>query len=289
MMPYNHFGSYLAGIIVGYILVKHKDKEIPKVVQTLFWILSAVVATLVILGPHEAYKSNEFSILESSLYYALARPAWSWAIAWIVFACGTGRGGPIAAFLSWPAFSPLSSLSYLAYLTHPILMLIHTGRIRERIYFGHYEMMTIFLSRLILTFFLAYFVHVMIEVPFASIETYIFPKKKMSIKKSSNFQRQHHNNGPEGAEGAAGSSSPSSSTSSSDDRQKEEKRTTTTIHIRSESNLPVHHFDNNNLHHMPDHHHHHHHLHEHKPSETSLKRNPLRSLTPKFTKTDQSA
>lgn len=59
-------------------------------------------------------------------------------------------------------------------------MFFHTGRVRERIYFGHYEMVSIFLSRLIMTFFLAYFVHVMIEVPFASIELYIFPKKPKS-------------------------------------------------------------------------------------------------------------
>lgn len=234
MMPYNHFGSYLSGILVGFFLMKHQDKEIPRVrnhnlfyhhnffyhhfalipitlppthffqliffqlifppthfssflswlilqhVQAILWIVSAVVGVLVLCGPHEAYKSILPTVEESSWYYALARTAWSWAIGWMIFACATGRGGPLTTLLSWPAFSPLSSLSYLAYLTHPILMFFHTGRVRERIYFGHYEMICIFLSRLIMTFFLAYFVHVMIEVPFASIESYIFPKKPKS-------------------------------------------------------------------------------------------------------------
>ena len=152
-----------------------------------------MVGILVLCGPHEAYKSIYPSIQESSLYYAFARTAWSWAIGWMIFACTTGRGGPLTTLLSWPAFSPLSSLSYLAYLTHPILMFFHTGRVRERIYFGHYEMVSIFLSRLIMTFFLAYFVHVMIEVPFASIESYIFPfgkpksQKVVNPKKASNI------------------------------------------------------------------------------------------------------
>lgn len=229
MMPYNHFGSYLSGILVGFFLMRHQDKEIPRVrnhnffyhhfapisirlppthfssnsfffqlifppthfssflsllilqhVQAVLWIVSAIVGVLVLCGPHEAYKSILPTVEESSWYYALARTAWSWAIGWMIFACATGRGGPLTTLLSWPAFSPLSSLSYLAYLTHPILMFFHTGRVRERIYFGHYEMISIFLSRLIMTFFLAYFVHVMIEVPFASIESYIFPKKPKS-------------------------------------------------------------------------------------------------------------
>lgn len=109
----------------------------------------------------------------------------------MIFACSTGRGGPLTTLLSWPAFGPLSSLSYLAYLTHPILMFFHTGRIRERIYFGHYEMICIFLSRLIMTFFLAYFVHVMIEVPFASIESYIFLKKPKNQKVVSSSKKCH--------------------------------------------------------------------------------------------------
>ena len=35
MMPYNHFGSYLSGVIIGYFLVQHADKQIPNVCSTL--------------------------------------------------------------------------------------------------------------------------------------------------------------------------------------------------------------------------------------------------------------
>ena len=141
--------------------------------------VSTLTCVAVICGPHEAFKSNLWPILDSSLYYAFARTAWSWAVGWMVFACATGRGGPVHTFLSWSAFGPLSSLSYLAYLTHPLLMIFHTGRIRERIYFGHYEMVCIFLSRLVMTFGLAYLVHVIVEVPFASVEHYMFPKRTL--------------------------------------------------------------------------------------------------------------
>lgn len=136
------------------------------------------------------------SLTESGIYYAFARTAWSWSIGWIVFACSTGRGGPVTAFLSWSFFNPLSNLSFLAYLVHPILMLYHTGRIRERIYFGHYELVNIFISRLVFSFALAYLVHVLIEVPFAGLESYVFPKKnkKPSADKMKGIQGSRRQN-----------------------------------------------------------------------------------------------
>ena len=96
----------------------------------------------------------------------------------------------MTAFLSWSFFNPLSNLSFLAYLVHPILMLLHTGRIRERIYFGHYELINIWVSRLVFSFLLAYFVHVMIEMPFASIESYIFPGKNKKKRVDHNNMRR---------------------------------------------------------------------------------------------------
>src|SRR5258708_1555386 len=51
--------------------------------QTVAWLVSTIVIALVIALPHEAYKSNLPTILQSSFYYAFARTAWSWSIGWI--------------------------------------------------------------------------------------------------------------------------------------------------------------------------------------------------------------
>lgn len=187
MSPYNHFGSYLSGVVIGYFLVRHKDLKINKMVQWILWVVSSVVAVVSLCGPYQAYQQNFPSVFATSSYYALARSSWSWSVGWIIYACATKRGGPVNTLLSWSLFAPLSSLSFLAYLVHPILMLFHTGRIRERIYFGHYELVNIWIARLVFSFLLAYIVHVVIEMPFASIETYIFPgrRKKKSDKKNS--------------------------------------------------------------------------------------------------------
>ncbi|RWS07993.1 nose resistant to fluoxetine protein 6-like isoform X1, partial [Dinothrombium tinctorium] len=182
IMPYNHLGSYLLGIGFGYFLVKHKNARIPKHVQTLAWLASAFIMLFVIFAPYKAFRGFLPTVHHSALYLATHRTLWALAIGWLVFACSTKRGGIINKFLSWSAFGPLSSLTFLAYLIHPLLMVIHTGSIRERVYFGHYELLNIFLARTMMSFGLAYILFVLVELPFSSIEKYIFPQYSKSLK-----------------------------------------------------------------------------------------------------------
>lgn len=155
--------------------------------QLIAWIMSLGTLAAVLFWPHNAYKGHLPTLIESSVYQSSSRVAWALAFGWIVFACATNRGGPLNTFLSWTAFEPLSNLCYLAYLSHPLLINYHTGRLRERIYYGHYELMSIFLARVVLTFLLSYILYVFVESPFASVEKYIFRKKKAegesSVKK----------------------------------------------------------------------------------------------------------
>ncbi|XP_074593824.1 nose resistant to fluoxetine protein 6-like isoform X2 [Brevipalpus obovatus] len=173
IMPYNHLGSYLTGIIIGYLLVKYKKSKISKQTQVLAWLASLSTMIAVLFAPYSAFKGHQPSLTEAALYLSIHRTAWAIALGWLVFACSTDRGGPINRLLSWSAFGPLSNLSYLAYLVHPLLMLYHTGRTRERVYFGHYELFNTFLARTVMAVGLSYILYVTIELPFASLEKYI--------------------------------------------------------------------------------------------------------------------
>lgn len=90
-------------------------------------------------GQHEWYKGNLPSVLTAALTYATASTVWSWAIAWFIFCCATGHLKLMNRFLSSAPFGPLSALSYLAYLLHPILIAVDIGRARERSYYSHYD------------------------------------------------------------------------------------------------------------------------------------------------------
>ena len=52
------------------------------------------------------------------MYNTFQRIAWNGAVAWVIFSCAKGYGGIINEFLSWPAFAPLSRLTFTTYLIH---------------------------------------------------------------------------------------------------------------------------------------------------------------------------
>jgi len=176
--PYSHIGGYLAGMIGGYIFLKWKSMNVPMKFQVFLWTLCLIGGVLIIISPHQALCGHLPTLLESSLYWATHRTLWALIIGWIVHASATGKGGIINDFLSHPVFGPLSNLSYIAYLIHPVLMSLHTGLVRERVNYGHYELMNIFMARMVMSFLLSAILYVAIEVPFGSIEKYILPKRQ---------------------------------------------------------------------------------------------------------------
>ena len=167
---------------------------------------------IVIFLPHHSFQGEPTSLLFSSFYLSLHRIVWSLAFGWIVYACSTGQGYFINSILSYEAFTALSSLSYLAYLVHPILMLYHTGMVRERVQLSHYQLLNTFLARVILAFSSAYILYVVVELPFANIEKYIFPaaarrRQKAAIEQADGKKAQPNN--LDGLESNAGSNTKS--------------------------------------------------------------------------------
>lgn len=61
---------------------------------------------------------SETSVFENALYEAYARVSWAVGIAWIIFACVHGYGGPVDWFLSLTQWQPLARISYSIYIVH---------------------------------------------------------------------------------------------------------------------------------------------------------------------------
>ena len=66
--------------------------------------------------------ARRMDISEYGAYFSITRITFSLSIAWIIFACHYGYGGIINRFLSAPAFIPLTRISYVSYLIHPIII-----------------------------------------------------------------------------------------------------------------------------------------------------------------------
>lgn len=104
----------------------------------------------------------------SALYSALSRPLWALATGWMIFACVTKQGGPVAALLGARCFVPLSRLTYPAFLIHPIVMAVFYGSRQEN--FSHYLMLYLTLGHIVITYVLAFILSALFELPILSAE-----------------------------------------------------------------------------------------------------------------------
>lgn len=76
------------------------------------------------------------SVLRGAFYEAISRVAWATALAWLVFACTHGYGGPVNWFLSLAGWQPLARMSYSIYLVHLPVQLVLAAQVRTSTYFS---------------------------------------------------------------------------------------------------------------------------------------------------------
>lgn len=122
-------GPYSLGLFIGYILHKRPSIKLPTHLTWLLWILlpplsfTTLLLTYLWNGAYDVPTMINPSPLESAFYVAIHRTIWSSLLAWLVFACATGRATLLTGFLSHPMFVPLSRLSFSIYLVHfPVIM-----------------------------------------------------------------------------------------------------------------------------------------------------------------------
>ncbi|GFQ91435.1 nose resistant to fluoxetine protein 6, partial [Trichonephila clavata] len=149
--PFCHAPTYLIGMAVAQLVLKYKDKKIGLGYQILGWFLAIIdlAGLLVLVG---------------LLLFVLQE-----------------KVGIVNSFLSWNAFVSLGQLSYLVYLLHPMIMLYKTASLRERITYGHNELVFEFLTYTVIAFLLAYIGHTAVEKPFLTLEGIFFRKRHQEM------------------------------------------------------------------------------------------------------------
>ncbi|XP_077544703.1 O-acyltransferase like protein-like [Haemaphysalis longicornis] len=116
-----------------------------------------------------------------SCYAALHRTIWCAAVAWLTVACHTGHGGLINTTLSWSGLVPLSTLSYLIYLIHPLVIYMHVATSREIVNLDQFSMCYSFLGHTLVSVLLAYVAHVTVELPFATLKGLLMQRRRASL------------------------------------------------------------------------------------------------------------
>ncbi|UYV63998.1 hypothetical protein LAZ67_2006285 [Cordylochernes scorpioides] len=193
---YPHIGPYVLGLLVGYYLRKNPKIKIRPAFQALFWVLAFLMTTSVLYGAYGWNRGASYGKEISVAYAAFARTAWGLGIAWVAVACINGYGGPVNDLLSWPAWIPLSRLSYVAYLIHPLVQWTYQAFTRERLIPYHYYWFYLICGHFMITMGLSFIVSLLVEAPFLGLEKIIFGRPSSDTKNNSRKENNSSRNPP---------------------------------------------------------------------------------------------
>ncbi|XP_054919233.1 nose resistant to fluoxetine protein 6-like [Dermacentor andersoni] len=190
--PFAHAGAFCVGIATGYAVLVFGAMKINLLMQAAMWVLSGVIAAVVIFGPFRWYKGAAYDTADALLYAATHRTAWSLSLAWMTFACATGRGGLVNRFLSWAAFVPLSRLSFCAFLMQTVVILSRSLVTRERIHYSHTSLFQDFLFAFMMTYMCAFLLFLAIEAPIGNLEKMLFLGSTKQVAQASQRAKAPH-------------------------------------------------------------------------------------------------
>ncbi|XP_037570408.2 nose resistant to fluoxetine protein 6 [Dermacentor silvarum] len=151
------------------------------------WCLAVACGLCCIFMKHAWYANRNPTSEAGKLFTAFFdRVLWSLFLFWITLACSTGRGGVLSKFLSFNAFVPLSKLSFGVYLIHYpfIQLMLHASR--ERVFWSHFNQITLFFALLVWSFLLAYLAYLVCEGPTAVLDKLAFQRLTRRARPSRN-------------------------------------------------------------------------------------------------------
>ncbi|XP_061196927.1 nose resistant to fluoxetine protein 6-like [Saccostrea echinata] len=169
--PWCRVGVYCIGILLGFLFDTYDSREkvkISKVVNLFGWLFSLGLMITLAYSPFTKNREGGYSWtpLQSEVYEAISHVVWALALSWVIFACAKDHGGIVNWILSWRGFLPLSRLSFVVYLIHPVVMVAFVYNKKVLVYMNNLEMAYMFLGHLISSFALGTLFSVGIELPF---------------------------------------------------------------------------------------------------------------------------
>jgi len=179
--PATRFAPYATGMLLGYAIFKSRMKYKMKwYTNAIGWALAFGIAVATLYGKHGQANGHVWSQGTADFYEAMFRFSWSVSVAWVIFACVNGYGGPVNALLSWSAIIPLSRLTYMTYLIHPMVLTWFYQSRRDLIHFTHSQMVWYFLGNLCVTYGMAIIASLAFEAPMMGLEKVVFHNAKTS-------------------------------------------------------------------------------------------------------------
>lgn len=123
-----------------------------------------------IVVPLDSPSGVHGSTLFSSIFIPSYRLIWSFAIAWVVYACKNNYGVYLNWFLSRPLWNIGAKLGYSIILTHYTLILLICKQLKTPLVFNEIHLCIMSIGIFLLSLLLAIPWSLMFEIPFRSLE-----------------------------------------------------------------------------------------------------------------------
>ena len=176
--PHCRINSYLIGIVLGFALYKkwrmRSNLWIRICFYSVMWIMAATCCLVIIFGKYKTWHGHPFTKAENVMYFMFAHTGYCIGITLMIYACHNGFGGVINKFLSWSFWVPLSHLTFMAYLFHPLVFVLMYKTMRFRFIYTDWMLVILFAAGVVLTYSLALIVAVTVEYPVANVENAVY-------------------------------------------------------------------------------------------------------------------
>ncbi|XP_070534771.1 nose resistant to fluoxetine protein 6-like [Ptychodera flava] len=187
--PFYRLPQYLVGVALGYVIFRLKGRKIHinKILNLFLWFCAAAIAIAVVYGPYSpSYRVPQWAAV---LYQSVFRFAMSLSIAWVIYACVTGNGGPVNSLLSWRGWLPLAHMNYCAYLLHLVVIFLYTFGFETLWHYSDFNFGMDYVAILVMTYSLAFVVATAVEIPCLSFEKVVIPDRKKKLNNSYQFSQ----------------------------------------------------------------------------------------------------
>ena len=176
--PWSRISPYIVGLLLGYVLYKGVrlpfNRKISAPVYLAIWMVSGFLLVSTVYGLYFRFHGHVPTRAENVVYITFSRFAWGIGLALLVFACHNGYGGLINTFLSMKIWTPLSRMTFNAYLVHPIVIAVVYGQLQKSVHITDITMATYTIAIVVLSYAIAGLVCLFVEFPLGSIEMLLF-------------------------------------------------------------------------------------------------------------------
>ncbi|KAJ8954786.1 hypothetical protein NQ318_014897 [Aromia moschata] len=186
---------YFIGMIAGYLFYRMRGSEkiLKRVYSDSILSLSLVLlATTILTGTIFYDPYYEYNAVESAFYAAFHRTLWAMGSIGLLYVASYGRASLIYNFLSWKPWVPLSKLVYGAYLMHMQFQLRAVARKGAADVTTYFDIISLALSDICLSFATAFVLYLTIEAPFRNIFSLLLAPPKSLVKSAESVEQQNN-------------------------------------------------------------------------------------------------